>query len=93
MKKILLFSVSMFILGIVICKMSFSEGEFVHLGLANIEALAESNEGSGGCTASLSCSLASDNDYVSCSGKTCSRNPVERWVECDGSKTYCTTVK
>lgn len=48
MKKILLFSVSMFILGIVICRMSFSEGEFFHLGLVNIEALVESNEGSGG---------------------------------------------
>lgn len=68
----------MFVLGIVVCNTSFSGEKFARLGLANIEALADkSNEGGGTCTASLSCSLASDNDYVSCSGKTCARNPVK----------------
>lgn len=91
MKKILLFGVVSISLGLGAFNFSSSVEKFTDLTLQNIEALASSGE-TGGCTASLSCSMTSDNDFVSCTGKSCSRNPVERWVECDGTKTSCTTV-
>ncbi|MFW5700463.1 MAG: hypothetical protein ACOCWM_02135 [Cyclobacteriaceae bacterium] len=46
--------------------------------------------GGGGCEVSLACSVVNpEQNYVKCTGTICSRNAAERWVECDGNRTYC----
>jgi len=70
-------------------QMASSNKTASNLFMQNVEALASGESGGGSCTASLSCSLASSNDYVRCTGTVCGRNASERYVECDGRRTYC----
>lgn len=65
-----------------------------NLTLANIEALAQSEESGGGnysCTATVNCGLPLGGS-ISCTGTVCSRGLDwlnGAYVECDGHKTYC----
>ncbi len=66
---------------------SLSNSQAVLL-MTNVEALADVEGGVSGCTVSVACSTSS-NDYVACTGRYCERNDAERWVQCDGIRTYC----
>ncbi|MBS4764963.1 hypothetical protein KG007_01920 [Alistipes sp. kh20] len=70
---------------------AYSKTNVSDLLSANVEALAMFEGDGYSCTASLACSMASPaQNYISCTGSSsCRRNAAERWVECDGTKSYC----
>lgn len=96
MRKINLIALTivLVIIGDNVHRMQNKYGTVNHLTLANIEALAQSEEDGEenySCTVTVDCGLPLGGS-ISCTGKVCSRGldwSKGAYVECDGHKTYC----
>ena len=90
--KIRLIILACFIAGVAVTGFHMAQNnQRMGVSLADIAVMAMADgEGGGTCTVSLACSIVNPaQNYISCTGTVCSRNAAERWVECDGNRTYC----